>query len=84
MEAGQERLLEVGVAVAFVVAELLVVADVLAEEDPVRVAAGQELEQQVDDARLAVALLGREGHAEEVEFDARAPSNDLEVVVEDG
>src|SRR3990170_5498050 len=67
-EAGQEGLLEVGVAVAVVVAELLVVADVLAEEDAVRVAAGQKLQQQIDDARLAMALHRREGHAEEVEL----------------
>ena len=38
-EAGQERLLEIDVTVAVVALELGVVADVLAEQDPVRVAA---------------------------------------------
>ena len=50
-ESRQERLREVGVAVALVAPELRVVADVLAQQDPVRVAAGEQLAEQLDRPR---------------------------------
>ena len=68
-QARQERPLQVRVAVALVASELAVVAHVLAQQDPVAVAAMEQLEQQVDDPALPVALGGRERHAEEVELD---------------
>ena len=52
----QERRLQVRVAVALVPPQLAVVADVLAQQDPVAVAAMEQLEQQLDDPALAVAL----------------------------
>ena len=83
-QPGQELALEVGVPVALVVAQLAVVAHVLAEQDPVAVAAVEELEQQVDDPALAVPLLRRERHPEEVELDRGAARDEPEVVVEVG
>ena len=73
---------QVDVAVALVALELRVVADVLAEQDPVGVAACQELAQELDDAAFAVPLDGAERHPEEVELDRRAALDDREVVVE--
>ena len=58
-------------------------ADVLGQQDPVGVAARQQLAQELDDPALAVSLDGGEGHPEEVELDARAALDDREVVVED-
>src|SRR6188472_2725977 len=49
-EARQEGLVEVDVAVALVPFELGVVADVLAEQHLVRMAAREQLEQQLHDA----------------------------------
>ena len=43
----------------------------------------EQLAQELDEPVLAVPLDGREGHPEEVELDARAALDDLEVVVED-
>ena len=45
--------------------------------------AGQQLAQPLDDPTLAVALLRREAHAEEVELHARTTLDDREVVLED-
>ena len=45
--------------------------------------ARQQLAQELDEPVLAVLLDSGEGHPEEVEFDARAATDDLEVVVED-
>ena len=44
--------------------------------------ARQQLAHEFDDAALAVALGGAEGHAKEVELHARAALDDGEVVVE--
>ncbi len=44
----------------------------------------QQVAQQLDDPALAEPLGRREGHAQEVEFDARATTHDREVVLEDG
>src|SRR3954454_2847052 len=76
----QEGLDEVPVAVAAVMRELLVVADVLAQQDPLGVAALQERQQEIDDPWLAPALHRRERHAEEVELNASAALHDREVV----
>ena len=73
---------EVGVAVAAVAGQLGVVADVLGQQDPLDMAAREQLAQQLDDAALAVALERRERHAQEVELDVRAALDDREVVVE--
>src|SRR6185503_18446657 len=48
----------------------------------VRVATRQQLTQDLDEPVLAVSLDSGEGHAEEVEFDARAATHDREVVVQ--
>ena len=74
---------EVDVAVALVRISSRIVADVLAEQQPLDVAAPQQLADQLDDPALAGPLLRREAHPEEVELDAGAALDDREVVVED-
>ena len=81
-EARQERVGQVRVAVAAEGRELRVVADVLAQEQAVGMAAAKELADQLDGARLAEAL-ALPGHPDEVELEVRAALDDREVVVED-
>src|SRR5215203_621308 len=82
-QAWKECLDQVDVSVAAVVLELGVVSDVLAEQDPIGVAATEEVAQKLDDAVFAESLDRRERHPEEVELDARTAFDDAEVVVED-
>ena len=63
-------------------AQLAVVAHVLAEQDPIAVAAVEKLQQEVDHARLAVLLGGLERHAQEVELDRGSALDQPQVVVE--
>ena len=79
----QERRLEVRVAVPLVPPELAVVAHVLAQQDPLTVAAMEQLQQELDDPALAMALGRGERHAEEVELDRRPTPDQRQVVVED-
>ena len=80
-EPRQERLGEVRVAVAAVVAELGVVADVLRQHHPLDVAAREQLADRLDDPALALALERREAHPEEVELDRRAALDDRQVIL---
>ena len=53
---GRNVLGQVRVPVPAVEDELAVVADVLRQQDPVAVAAREQLQDELDDARLALAL----------------------------
>ena len=77
----QEVLLQVDVPEPAVRLELAVVADVLAEQQLRRVAALEELDDDLDQPRLGV-LLASEPMSEEIELQVGPPIQDRQVVVE--
>ena len=79
----QERLGEVGVAVAAVARQLRVVAHVLAEQDRSTCPRASSSHRRSMTRASPWRSCGRERHPEEVELHARAALDDREVVVED-